>query len=270
MLIELLIFWLIIFPLITFFLIKKFIFKGIFKALILNTIIWLILTIIIVIIAVNMVVSDVNSLKDNFEHNVKYLIYEKNDYAIFGAEITDLNFNSVNLDEGELPFTALQRSELDQLMNERKQKGINKLIITFNQKTLEGANANIHFELENMSFDFKRDKLIEILESDDIKDDIAEIMAEQSKSLLEESPIPLNENIVKGLIKLKLAQFESDELKTIVAGLIIKDIIEQRGSIFIFEQFKQKNLQVYPDYLVLSLLKETPEQFLQNAISKAK
>lgn len=254
---AILLLWIIIFPLVVYLLLRKFVFKkGRLLPFMLTTVLWLVLTGAVAAIAVNALMQDVKKLDSDLKNNPKYLLYQANNYPIFGAEVDETKLKI----EGEIPFEPLERSRIEQFQSEMKTGVKNKLIIIFNRDFLYGTKPVIEVKMDDIKLNIKREELIAMLESDDVKEDASKLLAEQN----------LQPNLPKEqaqkLIEAQLLGTEPDKIKIILLGVAVNDIINNQGPKYLIAEYRKGNLNVYPDYLVLKLLKQMPEQIVDKAV----
>jgi hypothetical protein len=60
------------------------------------------------------------------------------------------------------------------------------------------------------------------------------------------------------------------EFKAMVFAVLFSEAIEKKGTLFIFSEYKKKNIIVYPETAVFKFIKLIPTSFVNNMFEKVK
>ncbi len=153
-------------------------------------------------------------------------------------------------------FKALRSEELQRIKGYLKNEDYGKVlgntsrVFLFNEESLKDAPETYDFNDVKIS----KDEIITIIKSGDVVESVANIVASKKNLNNEE----------KEFFKKKLLEnSSSDELRARLFALVISTAMEE-NKLFLIEEFRKKNLIVYPKTPVFTVLSIIPE----NKISK--
>ena len=224
--------------------ITKSIFKAIFLAISAG--------VLIIIIIGAMVISDSMDFKDNFPTQPSLYLFEGKDNVISG-------FSGVLGDDFKPSFVSEEK--LASYSTNYKQD---------NLKAMLGNNYKV--------FIIKKQALASV---DRVEGDDTELTrADLDKLLASETPIDDYIEMQIGIVPasqkaqareqlLNQIGIESDvEFKGAIFGTLFTTAGEERGPLFIFEEYKEGNIIVYPETALFKFMKRMPISFVKNVIQK--
>ena len=223
------------------FIVSAIVIFKIVKTILKTILIILILSFLLIAIFGFFTYQDAVELKDNLETKPKLMLLQDNENIIAGFVITDF--------KKEAEFLAL--SQITKYQNSFKKQDYKKML---------GNNYKM-FIIEIKAFDF-----------DDEEFDF--VGKKVSKNLLysvlkSNNPIGLYKSET-GMDPAIYGISDPVEFKSQVFALLFSEAIEKRGQFFIFNEYKEENIIVYPETAVFKFIKLIPTFFIKNMVEKAK
>lgn len=259
--------------------------KHVFTAVISVIGLFLVLTAAVGFIAYN----DVMEIKDTAPNTPNlFLLNDRTDIiagVAFDPDTKPIEEGIKPLDQEQLDFVISNRKNLE------REKTIEELkdevdeideelfkIITFDINVIEEAPLE---ELNLQFINIEKETIIDLLRSEDIYGDISELMVEEDsvmEEMQEEMPFDINvSDIAKEELEKQardaLEEFASteEELKGMLFMLSIGAIVEENtmdGVRFMFENYKEDDITIYPETITFSILKLSPQSLVNQIIQE--
>lgn len=185
--------------------------------------------------------KDAVELKDNLETESKLMLLQDNEKIAAGFVTTDF--------EEEVEFLTI--SQITEYQNSFKKQDYKKMLGN-NYKMFIIELKAFDFDDEELDFIGKKvskNLLYSVLKSND------PITLYKSKTNVDPALYGISDHI---------------EFKSQVFAVLFSDAIEKRGQFFIFSEYKEKNIIVYPETAVFKFIKLIPTSFIKNMFEKTK
>jgi len=185
--------------------------------------------------------QDSVELKNNFEIKPKLMLLQDNEKIVTGFIIGEF--------EEEAEFLTI--SQIVEYQNNFKKQDYKKMLgdnykmFIFDMKSFDFNDEEIDFVGKKVS----KNVLYSVLESND------PIALYKSKTNID----PAAYDIIDP-VKFKSQAF----------AVLLSEEIEKKGQLFIFSEYKKKNIMVYPETALFKFIKLMPTSFIQNIFEKAK
>ncbi|MBA3064243.1 hypothetical protein FP803_02285 [Candidatus Woesearchaeota archaeon] len=185
--------------------------------------------------------KDAVELKDNLESKPKLMLLQDNEKIVAGFVATDF--------EEEAEF--LRISQVAEYQNSfkkqdyKKMLGNNQKMFIIDLKAFDLVDEKVNFNGKELSKNF----LYSVLKSND--------------------PISLYKGET-GIDPALNGISDPVEFKAVVFAVLFSEAIEKKGTLFIFNEYKKKNIIVYPETAVFKFIKLIPTSFVKNMFEKAK
>jgi len=185
--------------------------------------------------------QDSVELKDNLETKPKLMLLQDNEKIIAGFVTTDF--------EKKPEFLAI--SQITEYQNSFKKDDYKKMLGDNYKMFIIDINA---FDFDDEELDFigkkvSKNILYSVLKSND------PITLYKSKTNVDPALYGISDHI---------------EFKSQVFAVLFNEVIEKSGQFFIFSEYKEKNIIVYPETAVFKFIKLIPTSFIKNMFEKAK
>ena len=227
-------------------LIFKFV-KGVIKSIFLA----LSLLIIILVVFGVFVAIDLKDIQDNMQTSQNLFLLEKNNKINAGI--------SWSLDGKTQPVFVTKES-IDSYSaalssnNLKEIQGDYYKVILIDEKSFDSID-----EISNGQTSYTRQQIINLLNSDAPLDEF--IMSSQ-KGITKDQIAVLKPQLMQTM-KIK----SDEEFKGFLFAMLFSAALEQKGSIFILDQYKEGNIKVYPETIVFRTLKVIPSSIIEKAVS---
>ncbi|MBU4283840.1 MAG: hypothetical protein KJ968_01925 [Nanoarchaeota archaeon] len=185
--------------------------------------------------------QDAVELKDNLETKPKLMLLQDNEKIVAGFVTTDF--------EEEPEFLTI--SQITEYQNSFKKQDYKKML---------GNNYKM-FIIKIKAFDFDDEEL----------DFIGKKVSKNLLYSVLKSNDPIS--LYKGETGIDPALngiSDPVEFKAVVFAVLFSEAIEKKGTLFIFNEYKKKNIIVYPETAVFKFIKLIPTSFVKNMFEKAK
>ena len=194
-------------------------------------------------------VKDVLELKDNFMSGDKLFLLDHENSIVAGF--------SQGIEEQPTPVRNI--AELNSFYNSKdydSMLGSNYKLFIFDSSIFDELTAVEPFE----NFRLTKDESFSILMSENPVDLVADKIMEQ-----EGHPAEFKSQILQQISE----QFGSPEdLKSMLFGGMFISIMEIKGPQFIVTEFKDKNINIYPETLTFKFLRLVPKKTFENIMSQ--
>jgi len=185
--------------------------------------------------------KDIVELKDNLETESKLMLLQDNEKIAAGFVTADFEEEAEFLTINQI--TEYQNNFKKQ--DYKKMLGDNYKMFIFDMKAFDFNDEELDFVGKKVS----KNVLYSVLESND------PIALYKSKTNID----PAAYDIIDP-IKFKSQAF----------AVLLSEEIEKKGQLFIFSEYKKKNIMVYPETALFKFIKLMPTSFIQNIFEKAK
>ena len=185
--------------------------------------------------------KDVIDLKENFESKSKLMFLRDDGNLIAG-------FGMKGFEEEPDVLTISQVIEYQNSFKKKDYKkmlGDNYKMFIFDMKAFDFDDKELDFVGKKVS----KNILYSVLESND------PIALYKSKTNVDPASYDINDPV---------------ELKSKVFAVLFSEAIEKKGQLFIFSEYKKKNIIIYPETALFKFIKLIPTSFIQNIFEKAK
>lgn len=185
--------------------------------------------------------QDAVELKDNLETKPKLMLLQDNEKIAAGFVVTDF--------EEEPEFLTI--SQITEYQNSFKKQDYKKMLGD-NYKMFIIKIKAFDFDDEELNFIGKKvskNILYSVLKSND------PITLYKSKTNVDPALYGIRDHV---------------EFKAMVFAVLFSEAIEKKGTLFIFSEYKKKNITVYPETAVFKFIKLIPTFFIKNMFEKAK
>ena len=185
--------------------------------------------------------QDAVELKDNLETKPKLMLLQDNEKIIAGFVATDF--------EEEAEFLTI--NQITEYQNSFKKQDYKKML---------GNNYKM-FIIEIKAFDFD-DEELDFIGKKVSKNILYSVLKSNDPITLYKSKT----NVDPALYGIS----DHVEFKAMVFAVLFSEEIEKKSTLFIFSEYKKKNIMVYPETPVFKFIKLIPTSFVNNMFEKAK
>ena len=185
--------------------------------------------------------QDAVELKDNLETKPKLMLLQDNEKIVAGFVTTDFEEEPEFLTISQI--TEYQNSFKKQ--DYKKMLGNNYKMFIINLKAFDIIDEQLDFNGKKTS----KNSLYSMLKSND--------------------PFSLYKSET-GIDPALMGISDPVEFKANIFGILFSEEIEKKGQFFIFSEYKEKNIIVYPETAVFRFIKLIPTSFIKNMFEKAK
>lgn len=185
--------------------------------------------------------QDAVELKDNLETKPKLMLLQDNEKIIAGFVTADF--------EKEPEFLTI--SQITEYQNNfkkddyKKMLGDNYKMFIIDLKAFDIVDEQVNFNGKKAS----KNSLYSMLKSND--------------------PFSLYKSET-GIDPALMGISDPVEFKANIFGILFSEAIDKRGTLFIFNEYKKKNVIIYPETAVFKFIKIIPTSFIKNLLEKAK
>ena len=185
--------------------------------------------------------KDSVELNDNLENQPKLMLLQDNEKIIAGFVATD--------SEEEAEFLTI--SQVAEYQNNFKKKDYKKMLnnnqkmFIINLKAFDLVDEKVNFNGKELSKNF----LYSVLKSND------PISLYKSETSMDSALNEISDPV---------------EFKSNIFAFLFNEAIEKRGQLFIFSEYKKKNIIVYPETAVFKFIKLIPTAFVNKMFEEAK
>ncbi len=185
--------------------------------------------------------NDAVELKDNLETESKIMLLQDNEKIVSGFIVAEF--------EEEAEFLTI--SQITEYQNSFKKEDYKKMLGDNYKMFIIDIKA---FDFDNEELDFigkkvSKNILYSVLKSND------PITLYKSKTNVDPAIYGIRDHV---------------EFKSQVFAILFSEAIEKRGQFFIFNEYKEKNIIVYPETAVFKFIKIIPTSFIKNMFEKTK
>ena len=184
---------------------------------------------------------DAVELKDNLETESKLMLLQDNEKIAAGFVTTDF--------EKEPEFLTI--SQITEYQNSFKKQDYKKML---------GNNYKM-FIIELKAFDFD-DEELDFIGKKVSKNILYSILKSNDPITLYKSKT----NVDPALYGIR----DHIKFKSQVFAVLFSEAIEKRGQFFIFSEYKEKNIIIYPETAIFKFIKLIPTSFIKNMFEKTK
>ena len=185
--------------------------------------------------------KDTVKLKDNLETESKLILLQNNEKIIAGFITADFEKEPEFLTISQI--TEYQNSLKKQ--DYKKMLGDNYKIFIIDMKAFDFNDEELDFVGKNVS----KNTLYSVLKSND------PIILYKSKTGVDPGLYSINDPV---------------EFKSQAFAVLFSEAIEKQGQFFIFNEYKKKNVIIYPETAVFKFIKLIPTAFINNIFENAK
>jgi len=185
--------------------------------------------------------NDAIKLKDNLEIESKLMLLQNNEKIIAGFVTTDF--------EKEPEFLTI--TQITEYQNSFKKQDYKKMLGDNYKMFIIDINA-FDFDEEELDFvgkEVSKNFLHSVLKSND------PIALYKSKTGVDPALYSINDPV---------------EFKSQAFAILFSEEIEKEGQFFIFNEYKKKNIIIYPETAVFKFIKLIPTSFIKNMFENAK
>lgn len=210
----------------------------------------------VLLIMSSLIVLDIYNMKNNLTDKKSVLALQDNDELFLIAEIDP------SKDE-KLPFSQPNNDDINTILDKLKNgesQDYYKIMIINRSFFDEGLNDTINLEQDSDGFKIKKEKIISILTSNDPMNEAMTIFVPNYNKLSEERKIE-EQNRIK-------EENEIDSIKALFFSLALKEVIDNRGVVYILEKYNEKEILVKPETMGLKAIRFLPINFVKNKIIK--
>lgn len=194
-----------------------------------------------------LVYMDYKDIKNNMGSKESLLVLQANDEIVTVAEIIPSQLKS-----GNMPFSAIDNNSIIEKLQQGEFNLDNyyKTIVLQEKILKEGLPQEMSLP-GGVKKNITREEYLQFLHSDNPKEEFAEHM-----------------NIRAELIDSMLNRSGIKDLKTTLLGYAVQQVIEEKGEIYFIKKYRQKEIQMHPDSLSLSLLRMAPLSMFTSAVNQ--
>lgn len=227
----------------------------------------------IFIILGGIIYMDVQKANTLLEEGDKVILYNHNNTCVVGVQITgtDIQFTG----DGGFPeeVKTLDAEKCLHTLNLAEDKKIeDSFVFVLNEEVLTPVT-----KVDVFGYSIEKEVAEEILLSENAKEAVIDIaIAQELERRIEEFPnIEINEEVLEGLIEeyrneinTEFSSIEDTEIRASIFLLLTNQILEQEGEEYLLEHMKEKNIDIYPQFLIIKGIQLLPDKVFDKVLAK--
>jgi energy-coupling factor transporter transmembrane protein EcfT len=199
----------------------------------------------ILIITIGLFALDLKNFSDDVMEKPKFVLLKENNELIFGFKIEGKSQPDLNSTQ------TLNKEDLNSIQEEINKKVKDKIILVIDENFFKSVEK---LKVPGVNLVLTKQQAFDLLKSDDPGSHIINILGFDQTTKL----------IVSQINK----DFPNDKIKLLVFALVLTESVQEKDASFLLQEFKNKNLEIYPKRFSINLLiKVIPEDLVKDAFT---